>query len=267
MREALEGFSGGISIRGRMVSNLQFADDTTLVSSSKEELIDLLKRIKEASKTRNLLLNIQKTKIMVLDNNRPENDCFIVDGERIEEVESFVYLGSPINIKGSTMQELRRRLAIGREAVRKLITIWKSRGVTITMKVRVLQAIVFPAALYSYKAWALTLTDQRRLDAFEMWCYRRLLRISWMERYTNERVLERIRFGLVLRKASIRRKFLLFGHMRRFGSLEKVLIQGKVEGKRRRGRPATPWSQTIKDATGGQLGSSRWACSEPSRMA
>ena len=93
MWEALEGFSGGISIGGRMVSNLQFADDTTLVSSSKEELIDLLKYIKEA---RNLLLNIWKIKIMVLDNNRPENDPFIIDGERIEEVKSFVCLGSLI---------------------------------------------------------------------------------------------------------------------------------------------------------------------------
>jgi hypothetical protein len=135
MREALEGFFGGISIGGRMVSNLRFAADTTLVSSSKEELDDLLRRVKEASKTRHLLLNIQKTKIMVLDNNRPENDPFIIDGERIEEVDSFVYLGSLINNKGSTTQELRRRLAIGREAVQKLATIWKSRGVTITMKV------------------------------------------------------------------------------------------------------------------------------------
>jgi hypothetical protein len=251
MREALEGFFGGISIGGRMVSNLRFADDTTLVSSSKEELDDLLRRVKEASKTRHLLLNIQKTKIMVLDNNRPENDPFIIDGERIEEVDSFVYLGSLINNKGSTTQELRRRLAIGREAVQKLATIWKSRGVTITMKVRVLQAIVFPAALYGCEAWALTPTDQRRLDAFEMWCYRRLLRISWMERCTNERVLERIGSDLVLRKAMTKRKLLLFGHlMRRSGSLEKVLIQGKVEGKRRRGRPATPWFQTIRDTTG-----------------
>ena len=234
-----------------MVSNLRFADDTTLVSSSKEELIDLLKRIKETSKTRNLLLSIQKTKIMVLDNNRPENDPFIVDDERIEEVESFVYLGSLINIKGSTTQELRRRLAIGREAVQKLTTIWRAEVLPSRCRLECCRPL---SSLRHYTAvkhghWRpLTkgVLTRLRCAATGDCCE--------FHGCTNERVLERIGFGLVLRKASIRRKFLLFVHiMRRSGSLEKVLIQGKVEGKRRRGRPTTPWFQTIKDATGVSL--------------
>ena len=145
MRCVLEEHHDGITIGGRRETNLRFADDTTLLCTSKEELLGLLKKVKEASMSKNLkLLNTQKTKIMVVDKDRERKEDFVLDGEKIEEVESFVYLGSLINTKGSSAQEIRRRLAMGRGAVQNMVSIWKSRGMSLGLKVRFLRATAFP---------------------------------------------------------------------------------------------------------------------------
>ena len=142
MRCVLEEHHDGITIGGRRETNLRFADDTTLLCTSKEELLGLLKKVKEASMSKNLLLNTHKTKIMVVDKDRERKEDFVLDGEKIEEVESFVYLGSLINTKGSSAQEIRRRLAMGRGAVQNMASIWKSRGMSLGLKV--LGPLLFP---------------------------------------------------------------------------------------------------------------------------
>ena len=119
--------------------------------------------------SKNLLLNTQKTKIMVVDKDRESKDDFVLDGEKIEEVESFVYLGSLINTKGSSTQEIRSRLAMGRGAVQNRVSIWKSRGMSLGLKVRFLRATAFPIAIYGCESWAMTSGDKKRVDAFEMW--------------------------------------------------------------------------------------------------
>ena len=228
----LEEHHDGITIGGRRQNNLRFADDTTLLCTSKEELLALLKKVKKASKSQNLLLNTQKTKIMVLDKSRERKEDFVLDGENIEEVESFVYLGSLINIKGSSAQEIRRRFAMGRGAVQNMVSIWKSRGMSLGLKVRFLRATAFPIAIYGCESWAMTSGDKKRVDAFELWCYQRLLRVSWVERKTNKWVLEKIGPVLMLRKSMAERKMRFFGHIVRKNGMEKRLMQGKVEGKR-----------------------------------
>ena len=249
MRCVLEEHHDGITIGGRRQNNLRFADDTTLLCTSKEELLALLKKVIEASKSQNLLLNTQKTKIMVLDKSREMKEDFVLDGENIEEVESFVYLGSLINIKGSSAQEIRRRLAMGRGAVQNMVSMWKSRGMSLGLKVRFLRATAFPIAVYGCESWAMTSGDKKRVDAFELWCYRRLLRVSWVERKTNKWVLEKIGSVRMLRKSMAERKMRFFGHIVRKNGMEKRLMQGKVEGKRRRGRPTTAWFQDLKEWT------------------
>ena len=117
MRCVLEEHHDGITIGGRRETNLRFADDTTFLCTSKNELLGLLKKVKEASMSQNILLNTQKTKIMVVDKGRERKEHFVLDGEKIEEVENLVYLGSLINTKGSSAQEIRRRLTMGRGAV------------------------------------------------------------------------------------------------------------------------------------------------------
>ena len=158
-------------------------------------MLGLLKKVKEASMSQNLLLNTQKTNIMVVDKGREWKEDFVLDGEKIEEVESCVYLGSLINTKGSIAQEIRRRLAMGRGAVQNTVSIGKSRGMSLGLKVRFLMATAFPIAIYGCESWAMTSGDKKRVNAFEMWCYRRLLRVSWTERKTNKWVWRRLRLS------------------------------------------------------------------------
>ena len=114
---------------------------------------------------------------MVVDEGRERKENFFLDGEKIEEVVSFVY--PLINTKGSSAQEIRRRLAMGRGALQNMVSIWKSRGMSLGLKVRFLSATAFPIAIYGCESWAMTSGDKKRVDAFELWCYRRLLRVSW----------------------------------------------------------------------------------------
>ena len=186
---------------------------------------------------------------MVVDKGREREEDFVLDSAKIEEVESFVYLGSLINIKGSSAQEIRRRLAVGRGAVQNMAYIWKSRGTSLGLKVRFLRATAVPIAIYGCESWAMTSGDKKLVDAFELWCYRRLLMGLWMERKTNKCVLEKIRYVLMLTKSLAERKMRLFGHIVRKNGMEKRLMQGKMEGKRRRGRPATTWFQDLKEWT------------------
>ena len=203
---------------------MRFADATTLLCTNEEELLALLKKVKEASKSHNLLLNTQKTKIMVLDNKgRERKEDFVPDGEKIEEVESFVYLGFLINIKGSSAQEIRGRLAMGRGAVQNMVSIWKSRCMSLGLKVRFLRATAFPIAIYGCESWAMTSGDKKRVDVFELWCYRRLLRVSWVDRKTNKWVLKKIGSVLMLRNSMAERKMRFFGHIDRKNGMEKIL--------------------------------------------
>ena len=250
MREALEGFNGGVKFGGTKITNLRYADDTTLVCSSREELIDLLNRIKKASEEKDLLLNTKKTKIMVVDKDSNNND-FTIDGKKIEVVSQFEYLGSIINNKGESTTEIRRRLAIARSTVQSMSHIWKSRGLSLDLKVRLLRATAFSIATYGCESWAMTKNDRKRVDAFEMWCYRRLLQVSWQDRKTNVWILNKIGTDLTIRRGIMERKLKYFGHIvRRTEGIEKRILQGAIEGKRGRGRPPTSWTDDIKRVSG-----------------
>ena len=222
MRCVLEEHHDGITIGGRRETKLRFADDKTLLGTSKEELLGLPRKVKEASMSQNLLINTQKTKIMVVDKGRERKEDFVLDGEKIEEVDIFVYLGYLINTKGSSAQEIRRRLAMGRGAVQNMVSIWKSRGMSLGLKVR------FPGPLL-----------------FELWFYRRLLGVSWTERKTNKWVLEKIGSVLMLRKSMSERKMRFFGHI-----IWKNGVEKRETGAREDGRQAEK-GQTSNDLVPG----------------
>ena len=256
MREIFLDYEGGVKVGGRQITNLRFADDTTLICSSKQELLDLLKQTKEASEKRGLLLNTRKTKIMVIDKNRTDFSDFLLEDEKIEEVEEFTYLGSIIDTKCSSAKEIKRRIGMAKSTVHNLTTIWKSRGVSIGLKIRLLKSTAFAIALYGCESWAPTEADRKKINAFEMWCYRKLLRVSWTEKRTNEWILDKIGSDLELLKNIAERKMKLFGHIVRRGGLERQIVEGKMEGKRGRGRPQTSWLTDIKQWTGGSIAAS-----------
>ena len=261
MREALEDFEGGIKIGGRRITNMRYADDTTLLCNNREDLLKLLKSVKDASERRGLLLNTKKTKIMVIDPSRDDvGEAYKVDGQDLEKVTHFEYLGSMINTRGDCSQEIRRRLAMGKKAVIDMAKIWKS-SIPTALKARLLRATAFAVATYGAESWAMKKNERKRVDAFEMWCYRRLLRVSWRERKTNAWVLEKIGSAMTLRSSIAQRKLRYFGHIIRHTSLERDIIQGQTEGLRGRGRPPTSWMDDIRALTGGTVvQATRLAC-------
>ena len=172
MRCVLEEHHAGLTIGGRRETDLRFADDTTLLCTSKEELLALLKKVKEAGMSQNLLLNTQNTTIMVVDKGRERREDFVLDGEKIGEVDSFVYLGS---LYLSTSKAVVHRKSGGGwrwGALQNMVSILKSRDMT---QSQVFRATDFPIAMYGCESLAMTSCDNESVDAFERWCYRRLL--------------------------------------------------------------------------------------------
>ena len=165
----------GIKIARRNVNNLRYADDTTLMAESEEELMSLLMKVKEESEKVGLKLNIQKTKITV---SGPITS-WEIDGETVETVSSFIFLGSKIPADGDCSHEIKRRLLLGRKVMTNLDSILKSRGITLSTKVRLVKAIVFPVIMYGCESWSIKKAERQRIDAFEPWCWRRLLRVLW----------------------------------------------------------------------------------------
>jgi len=168
----------GIKIAGRNISNFQYTDDITLMVESEEELKSLLMKVKEASEKAGLKLNIQKTKIMA---SGPITS-WQIDRQTMETVKEFISLGSQITEDGDCSQEIKRCLLLGRKAMTNLDSILKIRDITLSTKVYIFKAMVFPVVMYGCESWTLKKPECQRIDAFELWCWRRLLRVPWTAR-------------------------------------------------------------------------------------
>ena len=171
MRNArLDEPQAGIKIARRNISNLKYADDTTLMAESKEKLKNFLRKVKEESEKVGLKLNIQKTKIMA---SGPITS-WQIDGETVEMVRDFIFLGSKISAGGDCSHEIKRCLVLGRKDMTNLDNILKSRDTTLPTNVHLVKATVFPVVLYGCESWTVKKAEHRRIDAFELWCWRRL---------------------------------------------------------------------------------------------
>ena len=153
--------------------NLRYADDTILIAESEEELNILLRKVKEESENAGLKLNIQKTKIMA---SGPITS-WQIDGETMETVADFLFLGSEITADVNCSHEIKRCLLLGRKAMTNLDSVLKSRDITSLTKVHIVKAVVFPVVSYGYESWTIKKAESLRIDAFELWCWRRLLRV------------------------------------------------------------------------------------------
>ena len=179
-----------------------------------------------------LKLNIQKTKIMA---SGPITS-WEIDGETVERVVDFIFLVSKITTAGECSHEIQRHLLFGRKVMTNLDSIFKSRDITLLTKVRLVKAIVFPVVMYGCESWTVKKAECQRIDAFELWCWRRLLRVPWTARRSNQSILKEIRPGISLEGMMLKLKLQYFGHlMRRVDSLEKTLVLGGIGGRRRRG--------------------------------
>ena len=159
-----------------------------------------------------------------------------VDGETVETVSDFIFLGSRITADGDCSHEIKRRLPLGRKVMTNLDSIFKSRDITVSTKVYLVKAMVFPVVMYECESWIVKKAERQRIDAFELWCWRRLLRVPWTARRSNQSILKEISPGCSLEGLMLKLKLQYFGHlMRRADSLEKTLRLGGIGGRRRRG--------------------------------
>ena len=162
----LDETQAGIKIAGRNNNNLRYADDTTLIAESKEELKSLLMKVKEESEKVGLKLNIQKTKITT---SGPITS-WQIDGETVETVADFIFGGSKITADGDCSREIKRHLLLGRKVMTNLDSILKSRDITLPTKVRLVKAMIFPVVMYGCEGWTVKKAERQRIDAFELWC-------------------------------------------------------------------------------------------------
>ncbi|XP_037866981.1 uncharacterized protein LOC119628534 [Bombyx mori] len=193
MRKTLEEWDGGATVGGVKISNLRYADDTTLVASSEKEMEELLRRLVIVSEEMGLKINQPKTKIMIVDKYVTLNENNILG--QYDIVKTFVYLGSIISNRGGSETEIRRRIGMAKSAMSQLNKIWRDRNILKKTKVQIVETLVFLIFLYGAETWILKESDRRRIDAFEMWCWRRMLRIPWTAFRTNASILNELKMS------------------------------------------------------------------------
>ena len=215
------------------------------MAENEEELKSLLMKVKVESEKAGLKLNIQKTKIMA---SSPITS-WQVDGETVETVTEFIFGGSKITADGDCSHEIKRHLLLRRKVMTNLDSILKSRDITLPTKVHLAKAMVFPVVMYGYESWTIKKAERQRIDAFELWCWRRLLRVPWTARRSNQSIPKEISPKYSLEGLMLKLKLQYFGHlMRRTDSSEKTLMLGGIGGRRRRGRQRMRWLDGISDS-------------------
>ena len=207
MRNAgLEETQAGVKIAGRNISNVRYADGTIIMAESEEELKSLLMKVKEESEKVGLKLKIQKTKIMASG----PIISWEIDGETVAD---FTFLSSKITADGDCTNEIKRRFLLGRKVMTNLDSILKSRDITLPTKFHLVKDMVFPVVMYGCESWTVKKAEHQRIDAFELWCWRRLLRVPWTARRSNQSILKEISPGCSLEGLMLKLKFQYFGHL------------------------------------------------------
>ena len=177
-----------IKISRRNINNLRYADDTTLMAQSEEELKSLLMKVKEESEKVGLKPNIQKTNSMA---SGPVT-AWQIDGKTVETVADFIFRGSKINAGGDCSHEIKRHLLLGRKVMTNLDSILKNRDITLSTKVCLVKVMVFPVVMCGCESWTVEKAECWRIDAFELWCWTRLLSVPWIGRRSNQSILKEI---------------------------------------------------------------------------
>ena len=251
MTDALEHHTGTVKIGGREITNLRFADDIDGLAGTEDELINLVTNIHQACSKYGMEISCEKTKVMTNNNCGFQKDIKI-SNETLESVDSFKYLGANINDQGSK-KEVLQRIAQSIKALVRLKRVWQDKHISLTNKIRLLRSLVISTFLYACESWTLTVYLQKKIQAFEMRCYRKLLGISYRDRITNDSVRNRIREAIGkyddLLSIVKSRKLKWYGHVTRSSGLAKTILQGTLPGGRKRGRPQKRWEDNIQEWT------------------
>ena len=250
VREAMEKTEEGIKVGGAVVKAIRFADDQAMVAETQKGLQEIMYMLNETSKDYNMKINMKKTKVMRISREEGGKLSILIDGHKLEQVEQFVYLGSMITEDGRCNKEIKRRIALGKEAYNRRKELFGSKW-NLILKKRLVKVLVWSVALFGSETWTLRKDDIRRLEAFEMWLWRRMMKISWTQHVTNEEVLSMVEEHRSL-IATIRKAHTKWmGHILRHDSLLKKVIEGRLWGKKTPGRPrAMMLDWLLKQKTG-----------------
>ena len=258
MCEALDDHEGSVSIGGRLITNFRFADDIVVNAEEEEEAGVLIDRLDRTTTRYKIEIGPDKTKVMTNNSNGFQREIKI-KGQRLEEVENFKYLGAIISNEGSK-PEIISRIAQTTAALSRLKIIWRDKNISLASKVKLMRTLILSTFLYACESWTLTAEIERRIQALEMRCYRRLLNISYKDHVTNEEVRNRIQNAIGVHDDLLtmvkKRKLRWYGHISRSSGMAKTILQGTVKGARRRGRQKKRWEDNIKEWTGMGFGDS-----------
>ena len=205
----------------------------------------VLMKVKDDSEKTGLKLSIQKAAVMASSPITSQQ----IDGKTMETVTDFIFLGSKITADGDCSHEIKRCLLLGKKTMTNLDSVLKSRDVTLPMKVHLVKAMVFPVVMYRCESWTIKKTEHWRIDAVELWCWRKFLRVTWSAKRSNQWILKELSLEYSLERLMLKLKLQYFGHlMQRADSLEKSLMLGKIEGRRRRRWQRMKWFNGITDS-------------------
>ena len=238
----------GIKMFGEYINNLQYADDTVLLAESEEELQTLVNAVKEGSLKYGLEMNTKKTKTMVIrkDINEVVNVKIKVDGVILEQVEKYQYLGQIITEDGRCENEIKRRIQIARTNFLKMKDVLVTKKLSIKTRKKLLHCYVISTLIYAAETWIINVADMKRIEGFEMWCLRKMLKVSYKEHKTNEEVMRVAGYKRSLKMDILRRKAKYLGHTLRKNGMQRQLLEAYIEGSRGRGRPRHTWLHNVK---------------------
>ena len=244
----------GIKVGGVNINNIRYADDTVLIADTPEKLQALLDVVKRESERIGLNINIKKTEVMVASKNPETPNCNLyINNTRIKQVDSFVYLGSTLSKDARSKEEIERRILIAKNAFNNMKNLLTNNGINMTTRVRALKTYVWSTLMYGSESWTLNREMKNKLKAVELWFYRRMLRVSWRDRMTNEEVLVRVGQRRSLLGEIRKRQMDFLGHVLRGEKIEHLCITGMFEGRRARGRQRVKYLDTIVEDLGGGI--------------
>jgi hypothetical protein len=230
MSEALQTFNGTVSVGGRNISNLRFADDIDLMAGSRKELGELTELVDTTSAAYGMEVSTEKSKIMAIATEKTQPEIK-VRGKTLEQVESFKYLGAQITKDGRSDTEIKSRLAMTTSALAKLQPLLNNKSISIRTKIRLLRVIVISTALYGCEAWTLSAEMEKRIQAFEFRCLRRVLKVSYTEHRTNVSIREEITSIMGLHDPLLtivkKRKMQFYGHTIEQATLRRLSCRGQ----------------------------------------
>lgn len=247
-QQALSDCSEGITINGEILNNLRFADDTVIVTNNIGDLQSMMQRLNMCCREFGLKMNLKKTKFMIISKSNIANTRLDIEHTEIERVVAYKYLGTWITSNVDQTKEIKARVEVARSSFFKLKKFLTCRDLSLEIRMRMLRCYVFSVLLYGLEAWTLKEVHMNKLAAFELWCYRRILRISWMDKVINLEVIGRMGNEPEILRTIKRRKLEYLGHVMRGQryALLQLIIQGKIQGRRSVGRRKISWLKNLR---------------------